>query len=110
MLAAAALASCAHESSVSGRPPENVPRESDHGPAPNRESLYRQREQAEDGPRVEKVEPGLAVIGVAATKTFHRPGCTKLAGVPVAERIPFTSSWQGFDAGYASCDECHSGN
>ena len=110
VLAAAALASCAHESSVSGRPPESVPREASHEPGPSRESLYRQRELTEGGPKVEKVEAGLAVIGVAAGRTFHRPGCGKLKGVTVAEQVQFTSSWQAYDAGYASCEECHSGN
>src|SRR5438552_1161117 len=83
VLLAGLLGACANAAEVSGRPPENATREDPNWigakKTPDRAARLAAREEKEPtGPRVEKVDPKEARIGVASTHRFHRPECPLL--------------------------------
>lgn len=112
-----AAAACATQRKEVGKAPENPTTASRHTPPgsePRGSSLgdVQQRIEAH-GPgdsRVEVVDPAEVRIGAATSKTFHRTGCKALEGVSSAEQLRFTSRFEAYDAGYAACGVCNSGD
>jgi hypothetical protein len=112
--AALALAGCTERSVVTGKQPENIPREHDEAkpapkpaPKPDRQAAYERRKLELDAPKT-KVDapPEMTRIGVAGTKMFHRPDCPLVKDVPTSEQVRFTSPFDGVDAGYTPCASC----
>jgi len=101
---------------VTGKKPENIPRELDEAktspkptaPKPDRQAAYDKRGLGLDAPKT-KVDPPPETprIGVAGTKMFHRPDCPLVKDVPTSEQVRFTSPFDGVDAGYTPCPSCH---
>ena len=105
----AALAACSTERHETGKAPEGPVRESGHSspatadhkpPAPKRQG---------ERPPAAKSDKAVAVVGVAATKVYHRPDCALLKDVPTSDQVRFTSQWEGLNAGYTPCKDCSPG-
>jgi hypothetical protein len=109
----ALCAGCAGGAAISGNAPERPTRErAESSSVPvDRRALYAQQSNAaaKRGPTVETTDPAKAVVGVAATHRYHRPGCALLKDVPIADQVQFTSPWDGLDGGYQPCETCRPG-
>lgn len=87
--------------------PEELPRRAGRTNADRAADIRRhENEAAAGGPTVEDVHKDEPRIGVAATQEFHKAGCSRLANVPPAEQVQFTSKWEAVDARYSPCKEC----
>ena len=109
--------SCANEAARTvGHIPENPTRARSNAPGgsvapaapakPTRADLIAKHDTKTREPTVEAVDPADARIGVATTHLFHKARCKALEGVPVADQVRFTSSWDGLDSGYSPCELC----
>lgn len=108
-----AAAACTESANIAGKAPERT-RELDDAGGPivrNREALYEKRvaDAAAGGGRVEKTVASEAVVGVAATRKYHRPDCALVKGVPQAEQVQFATVFDGLDGNYSPCDVCRPG-
>lgn len=114
LLALLVLAACAPSNRVSGPEPEATTRAIPHaGDSPSTKKatakdLYVKRQNEADaaGPRVVETPEAAQRVGTVLTHRFHRVDCKRLAGVPTAEQIRFTTSYDALDNGYRPCEDC----
>lgn len=89
------------------REPDEAPRRGGRSDAERLAAIRRHESAAAEAePKVEEVRRDEPRIGVAATHEFHKPDCSRLAGIATAEQIRFASPWEAIDARYSPCKEC----